>query len=280
MHSGRGRVLNRQDLAGFQAAAKAAAMTAAPAAPASSASASLSAVPETDPSITVERVQIRRPDGMLDAYAAFPKTIRANTPGIVLVMHEWGVDDLMRQTVRRFAKAGYMCIAPNLYSRMNAPSGDGASEVEKFKPFITQLQRKQYGGDLRASGLQLLAKAPNCKLGITGFGLGGHLALIQALDNSDVFDAVAPFYGVIKEIDPTEIHLPVCSSYGEKDPAIPAEEVRAWRSALRVPNDVRVYPSSGHAFFDATRNTYVASAADDAWKRVCGFFKEHLGLET
>jgi len=272
-------VLNRQDLAGFQAAAKAAAISAAPA-PQSGLSVAQPAVPENDSSITVERTQIRRPDGMLDAYAAFPKAIRGNTPGIVLVMHEWGVDDLIRQTVRRFAKAGYTCIAPNLYARMNAPSGDGAADVEKFKPYITQLQRKQYGGDLRASGLQLLAKAPNCKLGIAGFGLGGHLALIQALDNSDVFDSVAPFYGPIKDIDPTEIHIPVCSSYGEKDASIPAEEVRAWRSALRVPNDVRVYPSSGHAFFDATRNMFVASAADDAWKRVCGFFKEHLGLET
>ncbi|HTX56231.1 MAG TPA: dienelactone hydrolase family protein [Candidatus Acidoferrales bacterium] len=272
---------SRQDLAGFAAAAKAAALSSMP----SGAQTGLGAphpavVAENDASITVERSQIRRPDGMLDAYAAYPKTVRGNTPGIVLVMHEWGVDDVIRQTVRRFAKAGYMCIAPNLYSRMNAPSGDGTSEIDTFKPYAARLQRKQYGGDLRAAGLQLLAKAPNCKIGIAGLGLGGHLALIQALDNSDVFDAVALFYGAIKDIDPTEIHIPVCSSYGEKDPAIPAEEVRAWRTALRVPNDVRVYPSSGQAFFDATRNTYVASAADDAWRRVLGFFKDHLGLET
>jgi carboxymethylenebutenolidase len=110
--------------------------------------------------------------------------------------------------------------------------------------------------------------------------MGGHIALIQALDNSDVFDAVAPFYGAIKDIDPTELHIPVCGSYGEKDTSIPAEDVRTWRSALRVPNDVRVYPSAGHAFFDDTRSSYVASAADDAWKRVLAFFKDQLGLQT
>jgi len=198
----------------------------------------------------------------------------------VISMHVWGVDAQIRDTARRFAKAGYMCIAPDLYSRMNAPSGDGVSDVETFKPFITQLQRKQYNGDLRAAGLHLLSKAPHCKIGVVGFSTGGHIALIQAVDNSDVFDAVAPFYGAIQEIDPATIHIPVCSSYGERDVSIPAEDVRAWRGVLRVPNDVRVYPTAGHAFFDSTRTTYVASAADDAWKRTTAFFKDKLGLQT
>ncbi|HTC31402.1 MAG TPA: dienelactone hydrolase family protein [Candidatus Acidoferrum sp.] len=237
-------------------------------------------VPEDDPAITVDRPQLRRPDGVVNAYAAYPTAIRANTPGIVLAMAIWGVDDQLRDTVRRFAKAGYMCVAPDLYSRMRAPSGDGSTDIETFKPFAAQLQRKQYDGDLRAGGLNMLSKAPNCKLGVAGFCMGGHIALIQALDNSDVFDAVAPFYGAIKDIDPTELHIPVCGSYGEKDTSIPAEDVRTWRSALRVPNDVRVYPSAGHAFFDDTRSSYVASAADDAWKRVLAFFKDQLGLQT
>jgi carboxymethylenebutenolidase len=236
-------------------------------------------VPENDPAITVERLQIRRPDGMLGAYAAFPRSVRPNTPGIAIAMAIWGVDEQLRDTVRRFAKAGFSCIAPDLYSRMNAPSGDGQTDIDEFKPFAAQLQRKQYDGDMRASGLQLLSKAPQGKLGVTGFCMGGHLALIQALDNSDVFDAVAPFYGAIKDIDPTEIHIPVCGSYGEKDASIPADEVRTWRGLLRVANDVRVYPSSGHAFFDDTRSSYVASAADDAWKRTIKFFSEILGLQ-
>jgi len=237
-------------------------------------------VPEDDAAITVERAQLRRPDGVLNAYAAYPKAVRANTPGIVIVMHAWGVDAQIRDTVRRFAKAGFNCIAPDLYSRMGAPSGDDATDAEIFKPYAEQLVRKQYDGDLRSGGLHLLAKAPQCKLGVVGFSTGGHLALIQALDNSDVFDAVAPFYGSIKEIDPTLMHIPVCGSYGEKDHGINAEEVRAWRGLLRVPNDVRVYPSAGHAFFDDTRSSYVASAADDAWKRMFAFFKETLGLQT
>lgn len=236
-------------------------------------------VAENDPSITVEQLQLRRLDGVLKAYGAYPKVVRGNTPGVVIGMHVWSVDAQIRDTARRLAKAGFMCIAPDLYSRMNAPSGDGETNPEIFKPYAAQLQRKQFGGDLRAGALQLLSKAPNCKIGILGFGIGGYIGLIEALDNGDVFDAVAPFYGSIKDIDPTDIHVPICGSYGEKDPSIPAEDVRVWRGLLRVANDIRVYPTAGHAFFDDTRSTFVPSAADDAWKRTLKFFAEVLGLD-
>jgi carboxymethylenebutenolidase len=237
-------------------------------------------VAENDPSIVVERIALRRLDGMVNAYAAYPKVVRGNTPGIVIAMHEWGVDTPMRDAVRKIAKVGFTCIAPDLYSRSNPPSGDGSVSVDTFKPLAAKLARKQFNGDLRAAGLHLLSKAPNCKLGVMGFSMGGHIALLQALDNGDVFDACAPVCGAIKEIDPADIHIPLCGSYGEKDPGIPAEEVRTWRTALRVPNDVRVYPSAGHAFSDDSRSAYVASAAEDAWKRTLMFFKEALGLQT
>jgi carboxymethylenebutenolidase len=234
-------------------------------------------VPEDDPAITVERMQLRRPDGIVNAYAAYPKNVSGNTPGIIIAMHIWGVDAQLRDVVRRYAKAGFSCAAPDLYSRMNAPSGDGVTDVGEFRSYAAQLQRKQYDGDMRAAGLQLLSKSAQGKLGVTGFCMGGHLALIQAIDNGDVFGAVAPFYGAVKDIDPAEIHIPVCGSYGEKDQSIPADDVRTWRGQLRVTNDIRIYPTAGHAFFDDTRSSYVPSAADDAWKRTIKFFKDTLG---
>ncbi len=221
---------------------------------------------ESDPAIVVERVSLRRPDGMIDAYAAYPKSVRGNTPGIVVAMHEWGVDAYVRNVVRYAAKLGFTCIAPNLYARMQVPDAE-------------MLQRKQYSGDLRAAGLHLLSKAPNCKLGILGLGVGGHLALVQTLDNSDLFDAAAPIDGIIGDVAPSEIHFPICASYGVRDGGATAEDIRAWRGGLRVPNDVRGYASAGHAFFDDTRTSYVASAADDAWKRTLSFFKDQLGLQ-
>lgn len=236
-------------------------------------------VAEDDPAITVERPKLRRPDGEVQSYAAFPKTVTRTTPGIVICMHIWGVDTQLRDTVRRFAKAGFNCIAPDLYSRMGAPSGDDQTDYTQFKPFAARLDRKQYDGDVRAAALYLKIKSFDGKLGVTGFCMGGHLALIQAIDDQDVFAAVAPFYGAVKDISPLDIHMPISGSYGEKDQSIPADDVRTWRAGLRVPNDVRVYPTAGHAFFDDTRTSYVASAADDAWKRTITFFSEALGRQ-
>ncbi len=237
-------------------------------------------VPENDPAITVERFQLSRPDGTVNAYAAYPKQVTATTPGVVLCMAIWGVDDQLRDTIRRYAKAGYMCIAPDLYSRMGAPSGDGATDFSIFRPFAAKLQREQYDGDLKAAAMHLRGKAPSAKLGVSGFCMGGHIALIQALDNADVFVGVAPFYGAVKDIDPAKMTIPVCGSYGAKDTSIPEADVLAWAAALKVPHDVKIYPEAGHAFFDDTRSSYVASAAQDAWTRVQTFFKDQLGLQS
>lgn len=233
-------------------------------------------VPENDPSIVVERESLRRVDGTIPAYAAWPVQARSNVPSIVVVMHVWGVDESIRGYVRRFAKAGFAAIAPDLYSRFGAPSGDGSTDFETFRPYAKQLDRKQYDGDLRAAALWLTTKFPSTKIGITGFCMGGHIVLVQAMDNDDVFAAAAPFYGSINDIDPDRIHMPVCGSYGARDTSIPAEDVRAFRGELRVANDVRIYNTAGHAFMDETRASYVAAAAVDAWKRTVDFFKQYL----
>ena len=173
-----------------------------------------------------------------------------------------------------------MCIAPDLYSRMGAPSGDGAADFSVFRPFAAKLQRDQYDGDLKAAAMHLRSKAAGAKLAVSGFCMGGHIALIQALDNVDVFAGVAPFYGAVKDIDPAQMRMPVCGSYGAKDTSIPEADVQAWAAALKVPHDIKIYPEAGHAFFDDTRSSYVASAADDAWTRVLAFYKDQLGLQT
>jgi carboxymethylenebutenolidase len=237
-------------------------------------------VSENDPAISAEHLQLSRPDGTINAYAAYPKQLTATTPGVVLCMAIWGVDSQLRDTVRRYAKAGYMCIAPDLYSRNNPPSGDGVTDISVFRPLAAKLQREQYSGDLKAAALLLRERAVNAKLGVSGFCMGGHIALIQALDNNDVFVGVAPFYGAVKDIDPKQMRMPVCGSYGAKDTSIPAADVEAWTAALTVPHDIKIYPEAGHAFFDDTRSSYVASAAQDAWTRVQAFFKDNLGLQS
>jgi carboxymethylenebutenolidase len=234
-------------------------------------------VPEDDPSIVHDRVELRRPDAAIPAYAAWPLRTAPNLPSVVVVMHVWGVDASIRDVVRRLAKAGFAAIAPDLYARFGAPSGDGITDSDTFRPFRQQLDRKQYDGDIRAAALWLTTKFSATKTAVLGFCMGGHIALIQAIDNGDVFSAVVPFYGSLTDIDPDKIHIPLCGSYGARDTSIPADDVRAFRTALRVPNDIRIYNTAGHAFMDDQRAAYVPAAAADAWKRTVDFLTQYLG---
>jgi carboxymethylenebutenolidase len=236
----------------------------------------LAPVPENDPDLEVSHVELRRPDTAVPAYAARPRNARASTPGVVVVQHIWGVDTAMREVVRRFAKAGYAAIAPDLYARFGAPSGDGQTDFSVFRPFAEKLQNAQVDGDLRAAALWLKSAHPAGRVGVTGFCMGGAIALRQALDNDDVFAADAVWYGKVTGIDAARIRMPIVGSYGEKDTSIPADTVRAFRKVLRAPNDIAIYPTAGHAFFDNTRASYVPVAAQDAWRRTIAFFTKYL----
>jgi carboxymethylenebutenolidase len=233
-------------------------------------------IAEDDPAITAERVEVRRPDTILPCYTACPRAARPNTPGVVVVMHVWGVDEQIRDTVRRFAKAGFAAIAPDLYARWNAPNGDGESDHTKFVPFTQRLQTAQVDADLRAAALWLKSKHPLGKVGVAGFCMGGAIALRQAIDNDDVFSADAVWYGKVAGVDPTRIRMPIVGHYGEKDASIPPDTVRAFRKVLRTASDIVIYPTSGHSFFDHTRGAYVAPAAVDSWRRTIAFFAKYL----
>jgi carboxymethylenebutenolidase len=233
-------------------------------------------VAENDPAITVTTVELRRPDGVVSAYSAQPLQTRADTAGIVVVMHLWGVDASIREVVRGFAKAGFATISPDLYARLGAPSGDGVEDHTIFVPYAQKLQNAQVDGDLRAAALWLQSAHPRGKVGVMGFCMGGAIALRQAIDNSDVFAADAVWYGKVAGIDPARIRMPLMGSYGERDSSIPADSVRAFRNALRTPNDIVIYPTAAHAFFDHTRPSYVEAAATDSWRRALTFFTKYL----
>jgi len=234
-------------------------------------------VSEDDSAIRVEHVELKRPDGPVAAYAAWPPRGGPKTPSVVVIMHLWGVDAQIRDVVRRYAKAGFATIAPDLYSRFGAPNGDDVSDYTAFRPYAEKLARQQWLGDVRAAVEWLAEKFPGTKTGLTGFCMGGKLVWIALSEEGNLFAAGAPFYGAVADIDSKAIHTPVCGSYGARDTGIPAADVRAFFAALTGPNQLKIYDDAGHAFFDDTRPSYGASAAQDAWIRTIAFFTEYLG---
>jgi len=236
-------------------------------------------VPETDPTIRIEH-----PDFLagITAYAAIPKNATASTPGVVLVQHIWGVDATIRDDVRRFAKEGFVAIAPDLFSRMHAPLGDAQTDYTIFLPYAQKLDARQNTLDLEAAAAWIRKRAGVAsdhrppKVGITGFCMGGTIALQQTWKNPKPFDAAAIWYGDVKDQNAAAIAIPIEGNYGARDNGIPAAAVQEFAAKLKVPHDIKVYDEAGHGFFDDTRSSYVASAAADAWSRTLAFFRKYL----
>ncbi|HEY2554756.1 MAG TPA: dienelactone hydrolase family protein [Candidatus Cybelea sp.] len=272
--------LNRRVFVGISTAATLGAPAVGLSAPESGGQTHPPLVAENDPAISVERVTLKRDTTVIGAYAARPVHSTKQTPTVVVIMHVWGVDTSIRDIVRRLAKAGFAAIAPDLYARFGAPSGDGTTDYTVFRPYAKRLDRAQYDGDIVAAARWCSEQFPSTKTAILGFCMGGRIALLASIDNAETFAAVCPFYGPLADVDPAKEQTPVCGSYGARDTGIPADSVRAFAAALHVANDVKIYDNAGHAFMDDQRPSYVASAAADAWTRTLAFLTKHLGVPS
>lgn len=250
-------------------------------------------VAETAQTIEASEARIHSGDRTLEAYVARPKSTDLRG-GVVVVQAIWGIDAQLRDVVRRFAAEGYLAVAPNLYTGIGPASADGQSDIDTYKTFAAKLVDATVDADLASAAAyaRTQSQRPNLKIGVIGFCMGGAIALRQTVD-TPTFAAASVFYGKVRygttgnegSITPIalayadEMRVPTVGSWGEKDPSILAADVNALDaklSSLGKPHDVHVYPEAGHAFFDDTRSSYVASAADDAWKRTLAWFAAHL----
>ena len=251
-------------------------------------------VAEDDPAITTSRPVLTKNGRSVHAYAAAPNDAGPNTPGVVCVMHIWGVDTSMRDFARRLAKAGYVAIIPDLYEGLGAPNGDGTTNYTPFAAVAANLVDATVDNDLHAGGEWIRTHHANAKIGVSGFCMGGGISLRQAVDSPDIFSACSVFYGKVRYATgggqgstkgpatemalayADKIHIPLIGSWGGRDTGIPAADIPQLQKKLSVPNDLKVYPEAGHAFFDDQRESYVATAAEDAWSRLLKFFGTYL----
>ncbi|MBV9407949.1 MAG: dienelactone hydrolase family protein [Candidatus Eremiobacteraeota bacterium] len=248
-------------------------------------------VAEDDPAIAVSRPRLTpAAGGAIGSYAAIPRVVTARTPGVVVIQHGWGLDTSMRDVVRRLAKAGFIAIAPALYDRLNPPSGDGATDFAPFAAFIGKMYAQGFlPTDVIAAHDWISTQARDTSIGITGFCVGGGIVL-QSVVDSKGFAAASMFYGNVRPGSDTKqpakpsdfdftsrITTPLLGSFGARDTSIKPDDVRAMFARLSAPHDVKIYDEAGHAFMDDQRDSYVPSAATDAWTRTLGWFHKYLG---
>ena len=210
---------------------------------------------------------------------------------IVLVISEvFGVHEYIRDSARRFAKAGYYAVAPELFKR---EGGVGhLTDLQEILKIVLSQPREQTLADLKAA-VEWAKTRPNVRpdrIGVTGWCWGGSTTIQVAATNPDMKAAVAwygpparPYQsqkGPITGFDVvTEITCPFLGLFGETDQNPKPEDARRFGEMLRQHNpnvEIVIYPGAGHGFHADYRPSYDAAAATDAWNRCLAWFGKHL----
>ncbi|BAY76853.1 dienelactone hydrolase [Nostoc linckia NIES-25] len=232
-------------------------------------------------------VKIPVKDGEIPAYRALPAT-GENFP-IVLVLSEiFGVHEHIQDITRRFAKLGYLAIAPELFVRQGDVSK--LSSIDEIRPIIAKVPDAQVLSDLDATLNWAVksAKGNASKLAVTGFCWGGRITWLYAAHNPNVKAGVA-WYGRLvgdaNQLQPkypvdiaSKLTVPVLGLYGGQDTGIPLDTVEQMRERLKSSSsksEIIVYPDAPHAFFADYRPSYRNTEAKDGWQRLLAWFKEH-----
>ena len=197
-------------------------------------------------------------------------------PAVVVIQEWWGLVKHIEDVVDRFAREGYLAIAPDLYHGEKAKSPD---EAERLK---LEMDAEVAEREIAAAGEYLLSR-PECtskQYGVIGFCLGGGLARFTAAREPKVGAAVSYYGGYSRvKIDWNHLSAPIFLIYGEKDKGVPPEEgVELERTLKQLGKKVelKIYPDANHAFFNDTGRNYKPDAAQDSWKRTIAFFRQHL----
>ena len=223
------------------------------------------------------------------AYFAAPEG-KTNLP-VVLVVHEvFGVHAYIADICRRFAKEGYLAMAPELYARQGDPSTYG--DIGKLMAeLVAKVPDAQVMADLDGALKWAGANGGDLnKAAITGFCWGGRIAWLYAA-HGRVKAAVAWYgrlVGTNNALTPKQpidiaasLNAPVLGLYGGADGGIPLDTLDKMKTALARGNaasrvsEFVVYPDAPHAFHADYRPSFRKESAEDGWKRALAWFKTH-----
>ena len=227
---------------------------------------------------------------VINAYSARPMA-EGRYPGIVLVHHLPGWDELFKEFARRFAQHGYITVCPNLYFRAGHGTPDDIAAKVRGEGGVAD---DQVVGDLEGT-MKYIRSLPNSngKVGIIGTCSGGRHAYLTACRVKG-FDAVGHLWGggvvapadrltpkqPVAPIDYTkDLSCPVIGLFGNDDQGPSPEQVNTLEEELKKQGktyEFHRYDGAGHAFWYHDRGAYRQQQAMDGWEKVFAFFGTHL----
>jgi carboxymethylenebutenolidase len=233
-------------------------------------------------------VTIPAADADLPGYRAMPATGQG-FPVVLVVEEIFGVHEHIRDVCRRFAKLGYLAIAPELFARQGDVS-KMADPQEIMSTVVAKVPDAQVMADLDATvaWVEKSGTGNPAKLGITGFCWGGRIVWLYAAHGTRLKAGVAWYgrlVGATDDFHPKNpidlagaLRAPVLGLYGGADSGIPVESIEQMRAALKKagnPSEIVLYPDAPHGFHADYRPSYRPEAAKDGWRRLQDWFKTH-----
>lgn len=220
---------------------------------------------------------------------------KKDLPVVLVVQEIFGVHEYIADTCRRFAQAGYLAIAPDLYARQ----GDAKAYKEIAKlmaEVVSKVPDAQVMADLDAAVQWAGKNGGNTKkVAITGFCWGGRITWLYAAHSKAVKAGVAWYgrlVGASSALTPkhpvdlaASLNAPVLGLYGGEDAGIPLTTVNQMKDALAdagakgnkaaKASEFVVYRTAPHAFHADYRPSYRKEDAEDGFKRALAWFKAH-----
>jgi carboxymethylenebutenolidase len=192
--------------------------------------------------------------------------------GVIVIQEWWGIVPHIEDVCRRFARAGYVALAPDLYHGKKTLDAAEAQHLMEGLDWGRATQEIQ-------GAVKHLRDQGCAKVGVVGFCMGGALTVISSVRAN--VDAAVAFYGFPPDKAAVDAKAaPTLVFFGEKEEYFSVPDAKAWAEAQRgrgVPAEVTVYPGAGHAFFNDTRpEAYQKAAATDAWSKTLAHFERHL----
>ena len=238
--------------------------------------------------IKVGEVKVPVTDGEIAAYQAMPVKGK-NFPVILVIQEIFGVHEHIKDVCRRFAKLGYLAIAPEMFARQGDVStmtdiGDILSKV------VSKVPDQQVMADLDATLAFVKAnkKGNMNKVATVGFCWGGRTVWLYANHNPGIKAGIA-YYGLlngmksdIKPNDPidiaAEIKVPVLGLYAATDGFIKPDVIDQMQAGLEKSpshSEIVVFPNVNHGFYADYRPTYNKTAADYSWQLTRDWLTRH-----
>jgi len=214
------------------------------------------------------------------AYAAVPAG-QGPFPGLLLFQEAFGVNHHIRELAERFAREGWITVAPELFHR-TAPIGfeGGYTDFSQVAPHMQALTEKSLSDDVLAAAAWL-QRQPQFRAGASaaiGYCLGGRVSFLA---NSLLpLKAAVSYYGgrIAPDLLKRAPHLSGHHLFfwGGRDQHIPPEQIGAVLAGLQQagkPYTNVVISDADHGFSCDERASFNPAAARDAWALTIAFLR-------